>query len=152
LLGRMKLLGARSQVVIGVFLVAILGVLNITYYFGEYRNQNNFQDATGEFTQKFGLELQTLGPDYDYYLFGLPRIFAAFPTVVFLCPSNNMIDLTHDSIDSLVLAPGRSNVFVAIPENISDLEQVKEKFPGGAWEEVWRRYKHEVLYYAYILP
>jgi 4-amino-4-deoxy-L-arabinose transferase-like glycosyltransferase len=151
-LSRIKLVSPRWQTLISVGLVVILGIQNITYYFGVYRNQNYFQDATGEFAEKFGLELKELGSDYDYYLLGQPRIFAAFPTTVFLCPENKMYDLTHDTIDILVLTEGKSNVFVAIPENRSDLERIEEKYPGGTWEEVGRRYKDEVLYYAYILP
>jgi hypothetical protein len=85
-------------------------------------------------------------------LFGLPRIFAAFPTIVFLCPDNNMYDINSDMIDTLVLNEGKSNVFVAIPENRSDLERIEEKYPVGTWEEIGHRYKNEVLYYAYILP
>lgn len=152
ILNRMKLLSPRWQNLLSVSLLVILGIQNIVYYFGVYRNQNYFQDATGEFTEKFGLELSQLGPGYDYYLFGLPRIFAAFPTVIFLCPDNNSYDLDRTMIDTLVLTEGKSNVFVSIPENRSDLERIMEKYPGGTWEEVGRRFKTEVLYYAYILP
>ncbi len=152
ILDHMKLLAPRWQTILSIGLLVILGIQNIAYYFGDYRSQNRFQDATGEFTEKFGLELQGLGPNYDYYLLGMPRIFAAFPTVVFLCPENNMLDLTGDMIATLVLTEGKSNVFAAIPENRSDLERIEQKFPGGTWEEVGRRYRDEVLYYAYILP
>jgi 4-amino-4-deoxy-L-arabinose transferase-like glycosyltransferase len=152
ILNRMKLLSPRSQIILSIGLLTILGIQNIAYYFGIYRYQNYFQDATGEYAESFGLELQKLGPDYDYYLFGLPRIFAAFPTIVFLCPDNNMYDINSDMIDTLVLNEGKSNVFVAIPENRSDLERIEEKYPVGTWEEIGHRYKNEVLYYAYILP
>lgn len=151
-LNHMNLLGPRWQTILSVCLLVILGIQNVVYYFGAYRSQNYFQDATGEFSEKFGLELSQLGPGYDYYLFGLPRIFAAFPTVIFLCPENNMVDLNRDMIDTLALTEGKSNVFVSIPENRSDLERIEEKYPGGTWEEVGRRFKTEVLYYAYILP
>lgn len=55
------------------------------------------------------MELRKLGPLYNYYLFGLPRIF------------------------------------VAIPENLADLERIAAKFPGGTWEEIPRLFKVEVL-------
>jgi 4-amino-4-deoxy-L-arabinose transferase-like glycosyltransferase len=151
-LSRIKLVSPRWLTMISIGLIVILGIQNIIYYFGVYRAQNYFQDATGEYAEKFALELKNLGPGYDYYLLGQPRIFAAFPTIVFLCPENKMFDLTHDTLDTLVLTEGKSNVFVAIPENRSDLQRIEEKYPGGTWEEVGRRYKDEVLYYAYILP
>jgi 4-amino-4-deoxy-L-arabinose transferase-like glycosyltransferase len=152
ILTQLNLLNLRWQAIFSVSLLVILGMQNIAYYFGIYRYENYFQDATGEYAEVFGLELEKLGPNYDYYLFGLPRIFAAFPTIVFLSPENNMYDINRDMIDSLVLNPGKSNIFVAIPENRIDLERIKEIYPGGTWEEVGRRYRLEVLYYAYILP
>jgi len=152
ILTRMKLFTPRLQTVFGILLVAILGIQNTVFYFGVYRTDNYFEDATGEFTQAIGLELQELGPSYDYYLFGLPRIFAAFPTVVLLAPDCGMYDLDSNSIDALTLNEDRSAIFVAIPENLADLQRVAEKFPGGTWEEVPRSFKVEVLYYAYILP
>jgi 4-amino-4-deoxy-L-arabinose transferase-like glycosyltransferase len=152
LLGRMKILSPRWQTLFSIGLVLLLGIQNLTYYFGVYRYKNYFQDGTGEFAEKFGLELQRLGPNYDYYLFGRPRIFAAFPTIVFLSPKNTMVDLTPDMVGTIALTEGKSNVFIAIPENRSDLEQIEQKFPGGTWEQVDRRYINEVLYFAYILP
>ena len=152
ILNLMKLLSHRWQTIFGFCLLALLGIQNVAYYFGIYRDQNYFQDATGEFAQEFGLELKILGPDFDYYLFGLPRIFAAFPTIVFLCPENGMFDITNESVYTLDLTLGKSNIFVAIPENRSDLKLIESKYPGGTWEEVGRRYKNEVLYFAYILP
>lgn len=152
LVSKLIFLPPRTRTLIGAALVVLLGMHNIAFYFGSYRYQNRFEDATGEYTQTFGLELQSLGPSYDYYFFGLPRIFAAFPTVVFLAPENNMYDVTGESIDSMVLDPTKSQIFVAIPENRSDLERVAARYPGGTWEEVGRRYKPEILYYAYLLP
>jgi 4-amino-4-deoxy-L-arabinose transferase-like glycosyltransferase len=152
LLMRLKIFNQKGLAVVSSILVVALVAQNIAFYFGIYRSENYFEDANGEFAQKIGLELKQLGPSYDYYLFGLPRVFAAFPTVVYLSPKNSMYDLNDNSINDLALVPGKSNIFVAIPENRADLEQIRAKFPGGTWEEVPRRYKVEVLYYAYILP
>jgi 4-amino-4-deoxy-L-arabinose transferase-like glycosyltransferase len=149
---KLKLLPARAITFAGPVMILLLGMVNVACYFGVYRYQNYFEDATGEYAQAFGQELQSLGPDYDYYFLGLPRIFAAFPTVVFIAPENNMYDITGESIETLVLDPEKSQIFSAIPENRLDLERIANRFPGGTWEEIYRRYKSEVLYYAYILP
>lgn len=152
MLGRLKIFAPRTSIIMSACLVTILGMVNVATYFGPYRWRNYFEDPTGELTQKIGLELQQLGPNYDYYLFGMPRIFASFPTVDLLAPENETYSLTSADIDSLVLNRGRSNIFVAIPENQADLDRIANKFPGGTMELVNRRYKAEVLYYAYILP
>jgi 4-amino-4-deoxy-L-arabinose transferase-like glycosyltransferase len=152
ILARIRIVNTTWQAALSILVLVILGFQNIFFYFGVYRTANYFEDATGELTQFVGLELQKLGPDYDYYLFGLPRVFAAFPTVVFLAPKSGMYDVTGDSIDSMVVPPGRGALIVAIPENLTTLQLVAQRFPGGTWEEVPRVYKVETLYYAYILP
>ena len=149
---KMKLINQQWQKIISAIIVLILIVQNIGFYFGVYYYQDYNEDANGELGQQTGLELQQLGPDYDLYLFGTPRVFAAFPTTVFLAPKNGLFDLTTDKIGSLTLRPGKRNIFVAIPENLSDLMAISMKYPGGTWEATQRLYKKEVLYYAYIVP
>jgi 4-amino-4-deoxy-L-arabinose transferase-like glycosyltransferase len=149
---KIKLLNLQWQKIVTTLIVLILVVQNIGFYFGVYYYKNYNEDANGELGQQTGLELQRLGPDYDLYMFGIPRVFAAFPTTVFLAPDNNLADLTTDKIDNLVLRSGKGNIFVAIPENRADLTTIEQKFPGGRWESVQRRFKAEVLYFAYLLP
>jgi hypothetical protein len=129
----------------------LLATQNIWFYFGTYRDADYFADPNGELYQQVGLELQQLGPNYDYYLFGLPRVFAASPTTMFLAPGNEMFDSTSEKIESTTLRPGNGNMFVAIPENRNDLDTIATKYPDGIWETIGRRYKPGVLYYAYIL-
>jgi 4-amino-4-deoxy-L-arabinose transferase-like glycosyltransferase len=149
---RMKLINQHWQKIISATIVLILIGQNIAFYFGVYYIRDYNEDANAELGQITGLELQQLGPDYDLYLFGTPRVFAAFPTTVFLAPENGLFDMTSEKINNLSLRPGKRNIFVAIPENRSDLGTISLKYPGGTWETTQRRYKQEVLYYAYILP
>jgi hypothetical protein len=149
---KIKLINLQWQKIVITLIILILIGQNIGFYFGVYYYQNYNEDANGEIGQQTGLELQRLGTDYDLYMFGIPRVFAAFPTTVFLAPDNDLIDLTTDKIDSLTLRPGQGNIFVAIPENRADLTAIEQKFPGGTWESVPRRFKAEILYYAYLLP
>ena len=132
-------------------LIFALAYQNLNFYFGHYWQGRFFQDASGELGMETGLELQKLGGEYDYYLFGLPRVFAEFPTTDFLTPANPKFYLNADSIPGLTLDPKRGAFFVAIPENQNLLGEVMKKFPGGTFEAVKRRMDSEVLYYAYIL-
>jgi 4-amino-4-deoxy-L-arabinose transferase-like glycosyltransferase len=134
-----------------IALVVILAIQNLSFYFGTYREKYYNQDANGELAMEAGLELQQLGDKYDYYLFGVPRIFAEFPTTEFLAPKVEKFDLAAESIPELSFTPGRGAFVVAIPENQELLQQVKEKYPGGKWEIFPRKSRDEVLYYAYIL-
>jgi 4-amino-4-deoxy-L-arabinose transferase-like glycosyltransferase len=149
---KIRLINLQWQKIVNTLVILILVGQNIGFYFGVYYYKNYNEDANGELGQQTGLELQRLGADYDLYMFGIPRVFAAFPTTVFLAPENTLVDLSTDKIDSLTLRPGKGNIFVAIPENRADLTTIEQKFPGGTWESVSRRFKAEVLYYAYLLP
>jgi hypothetical protein len=134
---RMKLINQHWQKIISAIVVLILIGQNIAFFFGVYYIQDYNEDANAELGQKTGLDLQRLGPNYDLYLFGVPRVFAAFPTTVFLAPENGLFE---------------GNIFVAIPENRNDLMAVSQKYPGGTWATTQRSFKQEVLYYAYFIP
>ncbi|HTX91880.1 MAG TPA: glycosyltransferase family 39 protein [Anaerolineales bacterium] len=148
---RLKIITPTWQTVLSGAVVLILVLQNTFFYFGVYRTKDYFEDASGEFGQEVGLEIRSLGPNYDYYLFGSPRVFAAFPTSVFLDPNIQMVDLQTKDIDTLTLRPGMGNIFASIPENRSDLDRIAQKFPGGTMIQVPRRYINEILFYAYIL-
>jgi hypothetical protein len=152
ILVRLKFINARGGMVMSIFFCAVLFVQNTVFYFGIYRTTYSFQDANGEFAMEIGIRLQQLGPKYNYYLFGIPRIFAAFPTDVFLAPDMNMVDLTTDSIAAFTLPSDKGAIFAAIPDNLADLQKIAERYPGGKWEQFERIVQPEVLYYAYIYP
>ena len=89
---KIKLINLHWQKIISTIIVFILIGQKIGYYFGVYYYQNYNEDANGELGQRSSLELKQLGPDYDLYLFGTPRVFAAFPITVFLAPYNGLYD------------------------------------------------------------
>jgi 4-amino-4-deoxy-L-arabinose transferase-like glycosyltransferase len=134
-----------------IALVAVLAFQNLFFYFHTYRERNYFQDANSELAMEAGLQLQQLGDEYDYYLFGSPRVFAGFPTTEFLAPGVPKYDLLAESIPELSLKPGRGAFIIAITENQDLLQQVVEQHPGGKWEVIPRKGREEVLYSAYIL-
>ncbi len=131
--------------------VLILGLQNLGFYFGTFWQKHLSQDANGELAMEVGLQLQRLGERYDYYLFGLPRVFAGFPTTDFLAPSVPKYDLNTASVASFTPNTGRGAFIAAIPENEALLQQIMALHPGGSWEVVRRKVKDEVLYYAYVL-
>jgi hypothetical protein len=133
-------------------LIFTLAYQNLSFYFGTYYQERYFKDASAELGMETGLQLQNLGEDYDYYLFGLPRVFARFPSTEFLAPNNPKYDVNTESIQKLSINKERGSYFVAIPENQKLLQQIIKKYPGGSFEIITREMTTEVLYYAYILP
>ncbi len=136
---------------LGIAVLLVLGFQNLDFYFGSFWQKHLSQDGNGELAMEVGLQLQQLGDRYDYYLFGLPRVFAGFPTTDFLAPGVPKYDLNAASISSFQLNPGRGAFIVAIPENGALLQQLIDLHPGGQWEVVQRKVKDEVLFYAYVL-
>jgi hypothetical protein len=136
---------------LNIVLLLILAFQNLSFYFGSYREGNYFQDANGELGMETGLILKQLGPNYDFYLFGRPRVFAAFPTTDFLAPGILKADLQAESVPGLTLTPERGAYVVAIPENKDLLQQVAERYPGGTWESMPRKVRDEVLFFSYTL-
>ena len=134
-----------------IVLVIVLTFQNLVFYFDTYREGYYNQDANGELAMEAGLQLQQLGDKYDYYLFGIPRVFAGFPTTEFLAPGVPKYDLVAESIPELSFNPGQGAFIIAIPENQDLLQQVVEQHPGGKWEIIPRKGRDEVLYYAYSL-
>ena len=152
ILMRLKFIKDWAGTALSILFCATLLIQNTVFYFGIYRTTYSFQDANGEFAMEIGKRLQQLGPKYNYYLFGIPRLFAAFPTDVFLAPDMNMEDLTTDSIASFTLSSDKGAIFAAIPDNLADLQKIAERYPGGKWEQFERIVQPEVLYYAYVYP
>jgi hypothetical protein len=137
---------------LGFLLVLVLAFQNLYYYFGAYWQNHSSQDANSELAMEAGLQLQQLGDGYDFYVFGLPRVFAAFPSTEFLAPNVPKYDLDADDIPLLTFNPVRGAYIIAIPENQALLKQVELLHPGGKWEVIPRKINDEVLYYAYLLP
>jgi 4-amino-4-deoxy-L-arabinose transferase-like glycosyltransferase len=137
---------------LGFALVLILMIQNLYFYFGTYWQNHFSQDANSELAMEAGLQLQQLGNGFDFYVFGLPRVFAAFPSTEFLAPWVPKYDLAAADIPSLAFNPARGAYIIAIPENLALLQQVAQLHPGGKWQVIPRKVRDEVLYYAYLLP
>ncbi len=99
-----------------------------------------------------GLMVKQLGKDYQFFLIGHPRMYADFPTIVFLNPDHPGSDIMTETVGTLELSPHQKAVFFAIPENHLLLEGIEKKYPGGRQGFVNRKPKpEEVLFEYYIL-
>jgi len=146
------LLPARTVIPMMAILVGILTYQNIRYYMGEYRTGMYFQDANGEYAMEAGLMAKELGPEYQIYSLGAPRVFTGFPTFTFLAPDNPKADLTAEAISMLELPPGQRSIFFASPENLGALEELRNQYPGGIQGSTHRKSKpEEILFQYYIL-
>lgn len=132
-------------------LMAGLILQGALFYFGPYRAGHYFDDANAEVAMQAGLELRGLGPDYNFIMIGLPRMFSGFPTVVFLDPQNPRTDIQPADAATADLSGKLPAFIVATPDNLAPLQQIAGRFPGGKFETVPSQSRNETLYYAYIV-
>jgi hypothetical protein len=130
----------------------VIALENVFFYFGEYRSHYYFEDSSGEFAMEAGQHLNQLGPYFALRVLGAPRVFAEFPTLSYLAPDHDIANLRAEELETFTLPVDQGVLFAAIPENVSVLDVIEDRYPGGTRESVIRKSKNEVLYYAYILP
>ena len=151
-LQKFRLVPARAVVPTFFAVALIILYQNISFYMFEYRSKGYFQDANGEYAMEVGLMAKSMGKDFQIFALGAPRVYASFPTIVFIAPDNPRADLMAENIATLDLPPGQAAGFFAIPESRSLLAQISQKYPGGESGLVYRKSKpDEILFEYYII-
>lgn len=149
------LTGAWSKWLLAGVLLGVLLLQNSLFYFVEYRTNYYFHDASAELAMEAGQVLQDLQgrEPHALYMLGAPRVFSGFPTIPFLVPQALRVDIAVQGDGTIIpgLAYNQAAFFVAIPENLGQLEQIRARYPGGQWLAVERFAKQEILFYGYIL-
>jgi len=100
--------------------------------------------------------LRDLGPDWNTFFFGLPRMGISpqggFASVPFLVPDANAVDVVEplNSVSDLSdLEP--PTVFIFLPERAMELQLVRAAFPHGTEKHFPGRYDR-MLFVAYEVP
>ncbi len=140
--------------------VVTLGVFSIHWYFVQYtplRVYGNPNAVVATSLGKFASE--ELGPDWQIFFFGPPRMYIGFGSIPYLAPDVPGQDI-HEPIteppDWNLAELDRHVLFVFLPERLNELELVKQAFPGGELREVPPppppfAAQHQPLYTMYIL-
>jgi 4-amino-4-deoxy-L-arabinose transferase-like glycosyltransferase len=151
-LQKFKIVPERVIAPILILLVSIIAYQNINYYMLEYKNNAYFEDANGEYAMEISLMANQRGNDFQIFVLGAPRVFAAFPTFAFVAPTNPRSDLYPENIEALQLPTNKQVGFFATPENRQLLQQIIQRYPGGEGGLVYRRTKpDQVLFEYYII-
>lgn len=151
-LPRAGLLSPQLSRIICAVLIGLVVLQGAVFYFGKYRTADMFSDANSEVAAQIANELHELGPDYDLYLLGAPRVFVSFPTISYVNPANQLVDLKDLQTNTLEgIDHGRGLLFVAIPERKESLTVIASRIGGGEWQTFQRRGRAEALYYAYVV-
>jgi 4-amino-4-deoxy-L-arabinose transferase-like glycosyltransferase len=153
-MSRSGLLSATQGRALAGVVVVVIGLSSANFYFRRYAPGPYFADANTETSHVMGLYLRGLGRDYVAYFAGVPRVPVGFPSIPYLAPEVSARDLNEPISESTLpsLEARKRAVFLAIPERRSELEFIRERFPGGRWREFAARAGPEPLFFAYELP
>ncbi|HET6824152.1 MAG TPA: glycosyltransferase family 39 protein [Anaerolineales bacterium] len=151
-LQRFRILPERFIAPIFILIAGVVSYQNVSFYMGEYKTNNYFHDANGEYAMEIALMAKERGKDFQIFNLSTPRIYSGFPTFAFIAPDNPRADLSAESIPDLQLSPNGEIGFFAIPENRALLQDISHRYPGGESGVMYRRTKpNEVLFEYYII-
>jgi 4-amino-4-deoxy-L-arabinose transferase-like glycosyltransferase len=137
----------------GVVVLAI-AISGLGYYFGQYRQENRYGDTSNEFIYETIQLEQKIGRKTPFFVMGKDMVDSGYPNYEYLLYDIERHDLTTNANDMLQdYDSAKGALIVAIPNHLTDLEQVKQLYPDGQWYQLDRlTVPNEILYYAYYLP
>lgn len=123
-----------------VFAVVIAGAIavvtfrtNFTAYFVTYASYTpNMMPIS------MAYDINTLGQDYTYYLFGAPRFYANYSVLRFISQDTERhnVNVLEDLPSLEEVSDGEKGIVViALPHRLAELENAAMRFPGGVQEE-----------------
>jgi hypothetical protein len=118
--------------------MAVLVLGAVRFYFVEFTPSRRYGSANGETATMMGHYLRELGQDNHAYLFGAPRLYWSFGTMMFLAPEVRGQDVIEplDAPPNFVEA-GQKAVFLFLPERAKELSWVQQALPGGEAHDVY---------------
>lgn len=139
-----------SAPIVAALAVAFLGAYSVRFYFGPYNESRPYPGLNTEVGHEMGLYLRSLGPEYRYYFFGAPRMFAGFPNVRYLAPDVGGEDVAKPLTGApTFVKPEKRPVFIFLPERSGELQQVRLSFPAGKVREFRQQPSGSLLFVAY---
>lgn len=141
---------SREVMVAATLIVTLaLGYQSVHFYFAKYTPSHEFAGPNTEVADRLGKYLRVLGPGYQCYFFGPPRIYFRMATVPYLARDVAGMDIREPIQDRVdFVNPDRDAVFVFLPERRNELDVVLRYYPSGQLRE-FRNKKNEILFVAY---
>lgn len=140
--------------------VLTLGVFSIHWYFVRFTPLRVYGNPNAVVATSIGkFASDELGPDWQIFFFGPPRMYIGFGSIPYLAPDVPGQDI-HEPIteppDWDLAELDKHVLFIFLPERLDELELVKQAFPGGELREVPPppppfHAQHQPLYIMYSL-
>ncbi|MBC7234726.1 MAG: glycosyltransferase family 39 protein [Chloroflexi bacterium] len=142
--GQRLLAGALSAA-----LIALVSYQSLHFYFDVYTAEQMFTDTNTHVADRLGKYLNVLGPEYQAYFFGAPRLYCGHASIPFQSRGVKCTDVVEPLQGPMpFLDPTHNAVFVLVPERQAELEIVRRSYPNGLLRE-FRDIKGQLLFVAY---
>ncbi len=133
---------AKAHPIVARGMLAAVGVVlvatSLNFYFFQYTPRHYYTDVNSEVAQELGEYLATVPREARVYFLGQPRMFYNFPSIPFLSGYLEGVDVPVNGDVTELMDPARPAIFVALPERIADLDQVRSLYPEGTYSEMPR--------------
>lgn len=141
--------GRGVALAISVALLCFACYRSVRFYFGEYAPSSRFSDLNTEVADQMGKYLRALGPDYQCYFLGGPRMYYGHATIPFLAHGIEGVDVPQPVGGDLGFVNAeRKAVFVLLPERRWELDTVRGVYPAGRLRE-FRGRESQLLFISY---
>jgi hypothetical protein len=122
----------------GIIAVVVLGLMfwNVYFYFGLYTPRNTY--ASAQAVTEIANYLRPQAGDRYVYMFTSPYFYLKHGTIRFVGKDPEGTDIV-DPITSITAIPdppsGLRPLFIFVPDRLSELEIVKQRYPDGQLQE-----------------
>ncbi len=138
-----------TAVAISLAVILLFGYRSAHFYLNDYTRSHVFAGLNTEVADRMGRYLRALGPEYQCYFFGAPRIYYNHATIPFLAQETVGVDVMEPITDRVdFVNPDRRAVFVFLPERQAEFDVVRRFYPNGRLRE-FRNQQGQPLFVAY---
>jgi hypothetical protein len=140
--------------------LTVIAVLNLHYYFAVYTPTRVYGNPTAEVATELGRYLAQQDDDADnkhpcvgcsirVYFYGAPFMYWDFGTLRFMARGVEGVDVPSPGEGELVPDLTRGALFVFLSERLSELEDIRARYPDGVETPVYSSASGRLLYLLY---
>lgn len=146
-----QVLTERKQlaIILAAVFTVVICAQSTHFYYRTYTPSHVFGGHNTEVADRMGKYLRVLGPNYQCYFHGAPRMYYGFATIPYIAQGVHGIDVPQPPQEGLPFVNiGKDAVFVFLPERRGELDVVRRTYPDGLLRE-FRNERGQMLFIAY---
>jgi 4-amino-4-deoxy-L-arabinose transferase-like glycosyltransferase len=137
---------------VATVVLMLISILNLRYYFVVYTPMGIYGNPTAEVATRLGRYLQEQELDYVVYFCGAPTMYADIGNLRFLARDTIIRDVREGEDPTVNFDDADGVRFVFLPHRQTEIETVRERFPGGQEKHIRSKFDNRLLYVLYEVP